>query len=332
MSRKIRFVEALREGMRQEMERDATVFVMGEGVGPHGSCFKQTDGFWTLFGDERVRDTPISELAIAGAAVGAAMMGLRPIADLMWIDFMALASDQIVNQAAKLRYMSNGQVKVPAVFRGTTGRLKSNAAQHSGSWYSFFINTPGLKVVVPSNAYDAKGLIISAIRDDDPVVYLEHKSLLNVKGEVPEEYYAIPLGVADIKRDGTDLTIVATGLMVNLALKAAEIVASEGVSVEIIDPRTLMPYDAGTILDSVKKTGRLLVVDEGYRYCGFASEIVAMVCEQAMSTLSQAPRQLTTRHTTIPFSPLMEDFVFPSVESIAEEIRSMVSAGAGVGE
>lgn len=332
MSRKIRFVEALREGMRQEMERDETVFVMGEGVGPHGSCFKQTDGFWSQFGDERVRDTPISELAIAGAAVGASMMGLRPIADLMWIDFMTLATDQIVNQAAKLRYMSNGQVKVPAVFRASTGRLKSNAAQHSGSWYSFFINTPGLKVVVPSCPYDAKGLIISAIRDDDPVIYLEHKSLLNLKGEVPEDYYAIPLGVADIKRDGTDLTLVATGLMVNLALKAAESVAGEGVSVEIIDPRTLMPYDAGTILDSVKKTGRLLVVDEGYRYCGFASEIIAMVCEQAMDTLKQSPRQHTTRHTTIPFSPGMEDYVFPSVESIAAEIRDMTGAKVGVGE
>jgi acetoin:2,6-dichlorophenolindophenol oxidoreductase subunit beta len=332
MSRKIRFVEALREGMRQEMERDERVFVMGEGVGPHGSCFKQTEGFWAQFGDERVRDTPISELAIAGAAVGAAMMGLRPIADFMWIDFMTLAVDQIVNQAAKLRYMSNGQVEVPAVFRATTGRIKSNAAQHSGSWYSFFINTPGLKVVVPSNPYDAKGLIISAIRDNDPVVYLEHKMLLNVKGEVPEESYAIPLGVADIKRDGTDLTLVSTGFMVGLALKAAESLASEGVSVEVIDPRTLIPYDAGTILDSVKKTGRLLVVDEGYRHCGYASEIVAMVCEQAMDALKQSPRCLTTKHTTIPFSPLMEDFVFPSVESIADEIRSMLSDKVGARE
>jgi pyruvate dehydrogenase E1 component beta subunit len=331
MARKIRFVEALREGMRQEMERDETVFVMGEGVGPHGSCFKQTEGFWSQFGDERVRDTPISELAISGAAVGAAMMGMRPIADLMWIDFMTLATDQIVNQAAKLRYMSNGQVKVPAVFRASTGRLRSNAAQHSGSWYSFFVNTPGLKVVVPSCPYDAKGLIVSAIRDDDPVVYLEHKSLLNVKGEVPEDYYSIPLGVADIKRQGSDLTVVATGLMVNLALKAAETLEGEGVSVEVVDPRTLMPYDAETILESVEKTGRLLVVDEGYRPCGFGSEIVAMASERAWGALRQPPKQVTTMHTTVPFSPLMEDFIFPSVDSIAAEIRSMMNERSATG-
>lgn len=232
-NRRIRFVEALREGMRQEMERDPSVFVMGEGVGPHGSCFKQTDGFCAQFGEDRCRDTPISELAIAGAAVGAAMTGMRPIADLMWIDFTTLATDQICNQAAKLRYMSNGQVKVPVVFRASYGQLKSNAGHHSGSWYCFFINIPGLKVVVPSTPFDAKGLIISSIRDDDPVVYLESKMLLNTKGEVPEEPYAIPLGVADIKRDGEDITVVAAGYMVSLALKAAEIVELDGISVEV---------------------------------------------------------------------------------------------------
>jgi pyruvate/2-oxoglutarate/acetoin dehydrogenase E1 component len=324
MSRKIRFVEALREGMRQEMERDETVFVMGEGVGPYGSCFKQTEGFVAAFGEDRCRDTPISELAIAGAAVGAAMMGLRPIADLMWIDFSMLAADQICNQAAKLRYISNGQVKVPLVIRMTTGALKSNAAQHSGSFYSWYINTPGLKVVVPSCPYDAKGLVISAIRDDDPVIYLEHKLLLNIKGEVPEEPYAIPLGVAEVKREGTDLTLVAAGLEVSYALKAAERLGAEGVSVEVVDPRTLMPYDAETILASVRKTGRLLVVDEGFRYCGFASEIIAFVTENAMDALRESPRQLTTLHTTIPFSPPMEEYVFPNPDKIAGVARAMV--------
>jgi len=328
MARIIRFVEALREGMSQEMERDETVFVMGEGVGPHGSCFKQTDGLCERFGEERLRDTPISELAIAGAAVGAAMTGLRPIADLMWIDFMTLASDQIVNQAAKLRYMSNGQVKVPVVFRASTGQLKSNGAQHSGSWYCWFVNTPGLKVVVPSDPYDAKGLIISAIRDDDPVVYLEHKMLLNMKGEVPEEPYTVPLGVADVKRQGEDITVVATGYQVALSLKAAQMVASEGISVEVIDPRTLMPYDADTILASVRKTGRLLVVDEGFRYCGFGSEIIAMVAENAMSALREPPRQLNPLHTTIPFSPPLESYVFPNPEKIASQIRAMVGVTA----
>lgn len=331
-TRKIRFVEALREGMRQEMERDPSVFVMGEGVGPHGSCFKQTDGFCAEFGEDRCRDTPISELAIAGAAVGAALAGMRPIADLMWIDFTMLATDQICNQAAKLRYMSDGQVSVPAVFRASTGRLKSNAAQHSGSWYSWYVNMPGLKVVVPSTPYDAKGLIISAIRDNDPVVYLEHKMLLNVKGEVPEEPYAIPLGVAEVKKEGSDLTIVATGYEVTESLKAAAMVEGDGISVEIVDPRTLMPYDSDTILESVKKTGRLLVVDEGFRYCGYGSEIISMVVERGMDLLRDRPRQLTTRHSTIPFSPPLEEFILPNPTKIADEIRAMMgkSTEAGV--
>lgn len=331
-NRRIRFVEALREGMRQEMERDVSVFVMGEGVGPHGSCFKQTDGFCAQFGEDRCRDTPISELAISGAAVGAALAGMRPIADLMWIDFTTLATDQICNQAAKLRYMSDGQVNVPVVFRATTGRLKSNAAQHSGSWYSWYINIPGLKVVVPSTPYDAKGLIISAIRDDGPVVYLEHKMLLNAKGEVPEEPYAIPLGVAEVKREGTDLTIVATGYEVTESLKAAEIVEGDGISVEIIDPRTLMPYDTDTILESVRKTGRLLVVDECFRYCGYGSEIIAMVVENAMECLKDRPRQLTPMHTTVPFSPPLEEYIMPNPAKIANEVLAMLgkSLEAGV--
>ncbi len=328
MARRIRYVEALREGMRQEMERDPSVFVMGEGVGPHGSCFKQTDGFCAQFGADRSRDTPISELAIAGAAAGAALLGMRPIADLMWIDFSMLATDQICNQAAKLRYISNGQVKVPVVYRMTTGKSMSNAAQHSGSFYSWYINTPGLKVVVPSTPYDAKGLIIAAIRDDEPVVYLEHKLLLNVRGEVPEEPYELPIGVADVKREGTDLTIVATGAMVGFSLAAADIAAKEGVSVEVVDPRSLMPYDGETILASVRKTGRLLVVDEGFRYCGFASEIIAFVVENAIGALRQPPRQVTTMHTTVPFSPPMENYVFPNKDRVAEAIRAMLAVQA----
>jgi len=328
MARTLKFVDALREGMRQEMERDETVFVMGEGVGPHGSCFKQTKGFCAAFGEDRCRDTPISELAVAGAAVGAAMAGMRPIADLMWIDFSTLASDQICNQAAKIHYISNGQVKVPAVFRMTTGKFRSNGAQHSGSWYAWYVNMPGLKVVVPSTPRDAKGLIISAIRDDGPVVYLEHKLLLQTTGEVAQEAYAIPLGVAEVKREGTDLTVVATGFMVRETLRAATRVASEGISVEVVDPRTLMPYDAETILASVRKTGRLLVVDEGFRYCGYGSEIIARVVEEAMDALRQPPRQFTTLHTTIPFSPPMENYVFPNAAKIADVIRSMMGAGA----
>ncbi|MFA6239933.1 MAG: alpha-ketoacid dehydrogenase subunit beta [Candidatus Hydrogenedentales bacterium] len=326
MARRIRFIEALREGMRQEMERDPSVFIMGEGVGPHGSAFKQTDGLCAQFGEERLRDTPISELAIAGTAVGAALMGMRPIADLMWIDFSMLAMDQICNQAAKLRYISNGQVKVPLVYRMSTGKSKSNAAHHSGSFYSWFINTPGLKVVLPSTPYDAKGLIISAIRDDDPVIYLEHKLLFNTRGEVPEEPYEIPIGVAEVKREGTDLTIVANGAMVGFSMAAAEVMAKEGVSIEIVDPRTLMPYDGEAILKSVRKTGRLLVVEEGFRFCGFGSEIIAHVVENAMDALRVPPKQLTTMHTTIPFSPPMEDYVFPNPERVVDAVRAMLSA------
>ncbi len=312
--------------MRQEMERDERVFVLGEGVGPHGSCFKQTDGFCEQFGEDRCRDTGISEMAISGAAVGAALGGLRPIADLMWIDFTTLATDQICNQAAKLRYMSNGQVKIPVVYRACCGQLKGSAAQHSASFYSWYINTPGLTVVLPSNPYDAKGLIISAILEDSPVLYFEHKSLLNVKGEVPEEYYTVPLGVAEVKREGTDLTIVATGLQVNHSLKAAEKLAAEGISVEVIDPRTLFPYDKDTILASVRKTGRILVADEGFRYCGYGSEIISMVVENAMADLKMPPSQINTLHTTIPFSIPMDEYVFPSPEKIADRVREMMGS------
>ena len=323
MTRSLTYVEALREGMRQEMERDETVFVMGEGVGLRGSAFKQTAGFYDQFGPERVRDTAISELAIAGAAVGAAISGMRPIADLMWIDFTTLACDQICNQAAKLHYVSNGQIKVPAVFRATTGHLRGQAAQHCGSWYAFYCNIPGLKVVLPSCPSDAKGLILSAIRDDGPVIYLEHKMLLNVREEVAEDLAPTPLGVAAIRREGADLTLVASGLMVPESLKAAREVEAEGVSVEVVDLRTLMPYDSECILLSFRKTGRLLVVDEGFRYCGLGSEIISLVIERAMDYMDDSPRQLTARHTTVPFSPPLEDCVFPNSRTIAAEIRDM---------
>jgi acetoin:2,6-dichlorophenolindophenol oxidoreductase subunit beta len=328
LARVIKFVDALREGMKQEMEADPRVLIMGEGVGPHGSCFQQTVGICAEFGEDRCRDTPISENTISGCATGAAMAGLRPIADLMWIDFSTLAMDQICNHAAKINYMSNGQINVPVVFRMSSGRFQSNAAHHSGSQYSWFANIPGLKVVVPSTPYDAKGLIISAIRDDGPVVYLEHKMLLRATGEVPEESYTIPLGVADIKREGTDLTLVATGNMVVDSLRAAARAASEGISVEVIDPRTIMPYDAETIIASVRKTGRLLVVDEGFRPCGFASEVIAKVCEEAMEALKVPPRQLVTMHTTIPFSMPMEKYVFADMKRIQAEILQMMGGKA----
>jgi pyruvate dehydrogenase E1 component beta subunit len=324
MARNIRFVEALREGMRQAMEADDTVIIMGEGIGIHGSAFKQTEGLFEQFGEEKCRDTPISEMAIAGAAVGAALTGLRPIADLMFIDFMMLAADQICNQAAKFHYISNGRLKVPVVLRGAIGALSASGAQHSGSFYSWFVNIPGLKVVVPSSPYDAKGLIISSVKDDDPVIYLEHKLLFNKKGEVPEEPYEIPLGQAEVKRQGNDITVVATGFHVSHALEAAAVLESDGISAEVVDPRTVMPYDQATIIGSVCKTGRLLVVDEGFRYCGFSSEIISCVCENAIDALKCPPKQLTTLHTTMPFSPVLSAAVLQNAEKVAGAIRAML--------
>jgi pyruvate dehydrogenase E1 component beta subunit len=325
MSRELSFIEALREGMDQMMQVDNTVFIIGEGVGIHGSCFKQTKGLYEHFGEARCRDTPISEIAITGAAVGAALTGYRPIADLMYIDFMMLAADQICNQAAKFRYISNGKLKVPIVIRGAIGALPASAAHHSGSFYSWFINIPGLKVVVPSSPYDAKGLIVSAILDDDPVIYLEHKMLFNEKGEVPADIYKIPIGKASIKREGRDITVVSTGVHVSQALKASTLLEPEGISIEVIDPRTLMPYDEETIISSVLKTGRLLVVDEGYRYCGFASEIISFVCEKAFYSLKCPPRQLTTMHTTMPFSPILSEFTLQNTQKIANEVISIMN-------
>ena len=296
MTRSLTYVEALREGMRQEMERDETVFVMGEGVGLRGSAFKQTAGFYDQFGPERVRDTAISELAIAGAAVGAAISGMRPIADLMWIDFTTLACDQICNQAAKLHYVSNGQITVPAVFRATTGHLRGQAAQHCGSWYAFYCNMPGLKVVVPSTPYNAKGLMSAAVRDDDPVIYFVHKVLLDTSGPVPEDNYVIPLGKAEIARQGSDATVVAIGRMRVFAEEAAATLADGGIDVEVVDPQSLSPLDEGTILESVKKTHRLVVVDEDTPRCSVASDIVSLAARQAFDYLDAPPQVVVPDH------------------------------------
>ena len=284
-----------------------------------------TRGLIGKFGHNRVRDTPISEAGFIGAAVGAAATGLRPIAALMFIDFFGIPMDQIYNQGAKLRYMFGGKAKVPMVVRALIGAGVSAAAQHSQSLYSIFTHIPGLKVVIPTTPYDAKGLMIAAIRDDDPVFFLEHKTLLGEKGHVPEEPYTVPLGKAEVRREGSDVTVVAIAKMVTVALAAAEVLEAEGVSVEVIDPRTLSPLDGGTILDSVEKTGRLVIVDEDTPRCSLATDIAALAADEAFYSLEAPIKRITAPHTPVPFSPTLENAYIPSQERVVATIQEVMS-------
>jgi len=326
-SRELTFAQAIREGIYQELKRDDRVFVMGEDVGFEDGAFRVTSGFLKEFGSERIRDTPISENGFIGAGVAAAILGMRPVVELMFADFTGVAMDQIYNQAGKLRYMSGGQVKVPLVIRMAMGGGLSAAAQHSQCLYSIFAHVPGLKIVVPSNSYDAKGLIISSIRTDDPVMFFEHKALYDTKlGIVPEEPYEIPLGKADLKRNGSDVTVVATAMMVHRALDAAEQLQKEGVSVEVVDPRTLVPLDKTAIFDSVKKTGRVVIVDEDYERCGFAAEVAALISQYGFDLLDAPIIRVATRNVPIPFNPALEDCVIPNSERIKDAIRAVMTA------
>ncbi len=319
--REILLVEAIREALSEEMRRDESVFLMGEDLRIWGAPLGQTKGLWDEFGDKRVLDTPISEAGFVGAGAGAASLGLRPVVELMFIDFFGVAGDQIFNQAPKLRYMFGGRMKVPMVLRTVIGAGMSAAAHHSSSAYSIIAHIPGWKCVIPSTAYDAKGLLKTAIRDDDPVMYFEHKMLLNVKGEVPEEEYTIPFGEASIKRKGKDVTVVALAWMVHKALKAAEKLSEKGIDVEVIDPRTIVPLDKKTIIDSVRKTGKLVAVDEDYERCGFSSEISAMVTEEAFDSLTAPIMRVATPTVPIPFSPVLEDAVIPNEDRIIKTVR-----------
>ena len=333
--------QALRQALIEEMERDERVVLLGEDIAVFGGAYRVTEGLLDIFGEDRVRDTPISEIAIAGAAIGAAMTGLRPVAEFQFNDFMACAMDQICNQAAKMRSMMGGQVSVPMVMRapmGATGR----AAQHSQSLEAWFMHTPGLKVVMPSTPYDAKGLLKTAIRDENPVVFLEHKllyggsspggkaksavaGLSDVFRPAPAEEYTIPFGVADIKLPGTDVTVVATSLMVHKAIKAAEELAGEGISVEVIDPRTLVPLDRESILVSVEKTSRLVIVSEDVVTCGFAAEISAVVAEHGLFSLDAPIKRVCLPDTPVPFAPVMETAVIPQEENIIAAIRETLT-------
>ncbi|MBO8174978.1 MAG: alpha-ketoacid dehydrogenase subunit beta [Thermococcus sp.] len=325
MVREITFAQAINEALDYEMSKDEKVIIMGEDVGRYGGIFGATAGLYEKYGPERVRDTPISEAGFIGAAIGAAATGLlRPVVELMFIDFLGVTFDQIFNQAAKMRYMFGGKAKIPMVLRTTCGAGFAAAAQHSQSLHALFIHVPGLKVIMPSTPYDAKGLLIASIEDDDPVVFIEHKGLYGIKGPVPEEPYSIPLGEADIKKEGKDVTIVATAAMVHKALEAAKKLKEEGISVEVVDPRTLVPLDVDTIVNSIKKTGRLVVVDEGYPRCSFATDIAAIAASKAFEYLKAPVKLVTPPATPIPFSPALEKEWIPSAEKIEKAVKEIL--------
>jgi pyruvate/2-oxoglutarate/acetoin dehydrogenase E1 component len=320
------YLEAIREALREEMSRDPAVVILGEDVGLHGGAFGVTRGLFEEFGPQRVRNTPISENTIVGTALGAAMTGMRPVAEIMFADFSALAFDQIVNQAAKVRYMFGGQCTAPMVIRLPQGGLswKSAGAQHSQSVEAWYVHTPGLVVVFPSTPYDAKGLLKAAIRDDNPVVFLEHKALYSLKGQAPDEEYVVPLGKADVKRPGGDVTVVASGYMVHFALEAAEKLAQEGIEIEIVDPRTLKPLDEETIYASVCKTNRAVVVQEACRTAGVAAEWGMLIYENCFDWLDAPIVRVTGQDVPIPYANSLESRVWPRAEDIVRAVRQVV--------
>jgi len=323
--RKLTMRAAINEALRQEMRRDPNVYVIGEDVGVFGGCFGVTAGLIDEFGPKRVVDTPITESAIVGNALGAAATGLRPVAEIMFMDFVGVTMDQIYNQAAKMRYMFGGKAKIPMVIRTACGAGGSAAAQHSQSLEAWFMHVPGLKVVAPSTAYDAKGLLISSIRDDNPVIFVEHKFIYDLEGEVPEDIYTIPLGKADVKRQGSDVTVIATMAMVHKALEAAEALSKEGISVEVVDPRTLQPLDNETIIESVKKTHKVVIVHEAVKFAGPGAEIAAMIAEDAFDYLDAPIKRVAAPFTPVPFSPVLEQEYIPSKEKIIAAIREVVA-------
>ncbi len=317
------FAEAVREALAEEMRRDPNVFIMGEDVAEAGTPFKVLSGLVEEFGKERVMDTPISEPGFTGIGVGAAITGMRPVIDIMFGDFLTLTMDQIVNQAAKIHYMSGGKMKAPIVFRTTMGATRRSAAQHSQSLQAWVSHVPGLKVVMPSTPYDAKGLLKTAIRDDNPVVFIEDKMMFKMKGPVPTEEYTIPFGVADVKRRGEDITLVATSSMVQIALGAAEKLSQIGISAEVIDPRTTSPLDKQTFIDSAKKTSRAIVIDEGYEAYGVTAEIASVIAHGAFYYLDAPVTRMGAMDVPIPFSPALEDITVPTEETVIEMAKSL---------
>jgi pyruvate/2-oxoglutarate/acetoin dehydrogenase E1 component len=325
--REITFGQAVREALAEEMRRDPTVFIIGEDVAEAGTPFKVTLGLVDEFGTERVVDAPISEPGFSGIGVGAAMTGMRPVVDIMFGDFLGLIMDQVANQAAKIHYMSGGKLKVPMVFRTTLGATRRAAAQHSQSLQAWPSHIPGLKVVLPSTPYDAKGLMKTAIRDNNPVVFIEDKLLHQVKGPVPDGEYLLPFGVADIKRAGQDITLVATSSMVQVALGAAEQLAAHGIEAEVIDPRTTVPLDIDTLVASAKKTGRVIVLDEGYQRYGVTAELASVIADEAFYYLDAPVKRMGAMDVPVPFSPVLEDLTVPTPEKVVEMVKQLIDGG-----
>jgi pyruvate/2-oxoglutarate/acetoin dehydrogenase E1 component len=323
-TREITLGQAVNEALAEELRRDPTVFVIGEDVAEAGTAFKVMSGLVEEFGPERVIDSPISEPGITGLGLGAAMTGMRPVVDIMFGDFLTLVMDQLANQAAKIHYMSGGRLKAPLTLRTTLGATRRSGAQHSQSLHAWPAHVPGLKVVLPATPYDAKGLLKTAIRDDNPVVFFEDKMMFATKGLVPDDEYTLPFGVADVKRAGEDLTIIATSSMVYVALEAADVLAAEGIEAEVVDPRTLVPLDRGSLAESAKKTGRVIVVDEGHQSYGASAELAAVVAEDAFWHLDAPVLRLAAMDVPIPFSPVLEDETVPTPERLAEAARRLV--------
>ena len=321
--REITFGEAVKEALIEEMHRDSHVFIIGEDVAEAGTVFKVLTGLLDEFGPDRVIDSPISEAGITGIGVGAAVTGMRPVVDIMFGDFTTLAMDQMVNQAAKTHYMSGGKPRVPMVIRTTMGAGRRSAAQHSQSLHAWYSHVPGLKVAIPSTPYDAKGLMKTAIREDNPVVIVEDKMMYSLKGIVPNEEYTIPLGVADVKRVGEDITLVATSQMVHLALEASQKLAELDISAEVVDPRTTFPLDKQTLIDSVKKTSRAIVIDQGYQRYGVTGEIASVIADGAFYYLDAPVKRIGAMDVPIPFSPVLEDLTIPSVPDIVEMAKTL---------
>ncbi|MBI5351507.1 MAG: alpha-ketoacid dehydrogenase subunit beta [Chloroflexi bacterium] len=321
--REITFSEAIREALAEELRRDPRVFIIGEDVAEAGTPFKVLSGLVDEFGKERIIDSPISEPGFTGVGVGAAMTGMRPVVDIMFGDFLTLSMDQIVNQAAKVHYMSGGKLKAPIVFRTTMGATRRSAAQHSQSLQAWVSHVPGLKVVMPSTPYDAKGLLKTAIRDENPVVFIEDKLMYKMKGIVPAEEYLIPFGVADVKRKGDDITLVATSSMVQVALGAAEKLKEIGISAEVIDPRTTWPLDKQAMIDSAKKTSRVIVIDEGYEQYGVTAELASVIADGAFYYLDAPVKRMGAMNVPIPFSPVLEDLTVPTEETVFQMAKSL---------
>lgn len=324
--REISYVDAGVEALREEMQRDPSIVYIGQGIGPRGGNFRQTRGLWKEFGEDRLRDTGICELGATGVAIGAAMAGSRAIVDEVFLDFSLEAMTQIIQQAANICYSSNGKIKAPVLVRSAMGAVRNAGPHHSHTFYSWFASIPGLRVVVPATPYDVKGLLKSSLRENGPVIFIEHKALYNMKGSIPDREYLVPLGEARLQREGKDITLVAISKMVNIAIEAAAVLEKEGISAEVVDPRSIVPLDRKRIADSIRKTGRLAVIDEAAAMCGFSGEILALACEECFDALDAPPLRICSLAVPNPFSPNLEREMIPGVDRVVAEVREWMNS------